>query len=526
MVKRESLFGVGVAVFMTAGCGDNGGGGSSAGTGTATTGQGSTSSAGETTGTPGTSTTSTSTTDTPTGGSDPTTGSSGVPDTTGGTTTATGGTTDATTDTTTGDSTGAVSGSSTGGGGCGACDQPNEKCVDDVCVTTCQGQDPDPCPMGQQCDIISGECQPLDAVCTLAGGYTACGATTCGPGTVCDGANECLPIAPCSAVACADGACWGALCSCMRKVDCQEPSAMLLNGPFSTEIGGIDFADDCNAWMVTLRSGPDYVRRLTPAGELTTWTGVANLNMGEVKILKRLTIPQLTQELPFSSGYTPPQPVEGLGEVAITYTCCPTCGCQANPPQGVARLDEMNVNNPLPIIIVAKATQGDGPFGSTAADAGPQGLTWGEDRVLYVGNSTNNGEYNSADLEKMIQDVVFTFDARVTASAPISPVHILVALDGGDVYRFNTKDLTAEFALDLMADVTAFSHDAFTGDVYASLSTLDVVRISPFTGEVTQFQKMPGKGRVAVSPSGKLWYTPVKYIANFPLSSWDLPMSF
>ena len=40
------------------------------------------------------------------------------------------------------------------------------------------------------------------------------------------------------------------------------------------------------------------------------------------------------------------------------------------------------------------------------------------------------------------------------------------------------------------------------------------------------FDTMPGKGRVAVSPSGKLWYTPVKYINNLPLSSYPLPDSF
>ena len=219
-----------------------------------------------------------------------------------------------------------------------------------------------------------------------------------------------------------------------------------------------DFADDCNAWMVTLRSGPDYVRRLTPAGVVTTWTGVANLNMGEVKVLRRLTIPQLKHALPLADHPAPPKPVEGLGEVAITYTCCPSCGCQVNPPQGVARLDEMNVNNPLPIIIVAKATQGTGPFGNTAADAGPQGLTWGEDRVLYVGNSTANGEYNTANLDKMTQEVVNVFNARVTASAPISPVHLLVALDGGDLYRFNVLTKQADFALDLMANVTSLIH--------------------------------------------------------------------
>ena len=145
---------------------------------------------------------------------------------------------------------------------------------------------------------------------------------------------------------------------------------------------------------------------------------------------------------------------------------------------------------------------------------------------MYVGNSTNNGEYNTANLDKMTQDIVYTFNARVTASAPISPVHLLVALDGGDVYRFNTLTKQAEFALDLMADVTSLSHDPFTGDVYAGLSTLDVVRIEPFTGTFEVFAMMPDKGRVAVSPSGKLWFTPVKWVNDLQLTSWPLPASF
>ena len=151
---------------------------------------------------------------------------------------------------------------------------------------------------------------------------------------------------------------------------------------------------------------------------------------------------------------------------------------------------------------------------------------WGRGRVLYVGNSTANGEYNSADLDKMEQAVEFKFAARVTASAPVSPVHLLVALDGGEVYRFNVLTKQAELVIDLMSDVTSLSHDAFSGLVYAGLASFDVVEIHPFTGEVATFQKMPGKGRVAVSPSGKLWYTPVKYIQNLPLSAWDLPNSF
>ena len=146
--------------------------------------------------------------------------------------------------------------------------------------------------------------------------------------------------------------------------------------------------------------------------------------------------------------------------------------------------------------------------------------------MLYVGNSTANGDYNSANLDKMEQAVEAKFVARVTASAPISPVHLLVALDGGQVYRFNVLTKEAELAVDLMSDVTSLSHDAFSGLVYAGLASLEVVEIEPFTGEVAAFNKMPGKGRVAVSPSGKLWYTPVKYLQNLPLSAWDLPNSF
>lgn len=405
--------------------------------------------------------------------------------------------------------------------GCGACDEPNQECVDDVCVTSCQGQDPSPCPGDQVCDVVSGACKAASDPCTVAGDEAACGDKGCGPGSVCDGVGECLPIAPCSDVACtSDGHCWGTFCKCERSVECTEPGADLLNGEFSTDIGGIDFADDCNAWMVTLRSGPDYLRRLTPDGALTTWTGVANLNMGEVKVLKSLTLPGLKKPPPKGTSA-----VEGLGEVAITYTCCPTCGCQADPPQGVARLNEADVQNPLPIIITATATQGAGPFGSTGADAGPHGLTWGKDRVLYVGNSSENGQFNTADLEMGVQDIVYTFDARVTASAPVSPVHLLVALEGGAVYRFNTTTKQAEFVIDLMADVTGLSHDSFTGDVYAGLADLKVVRLSPFTGAVAEFQTMPGKGRVAVSPSGKLWFSPIRYLNDLPISAWDLPTS-
>ena len=413
----------------------------------------------------------------------------------------------------------------TGPAGCGACSEPNQQCVDDQCVTLCQGQEPDPCPEGQVCDVISGTCHALADACTLAGASEACGDRQCGPGSVCDGQGTCVPVAPCADVACTSaGACWGAACACDRPIECQDPSLEQLNGPFAEKIMGIDFADDCTAWMVTLRSGTDYLRRLRPDGELTEWPGVSNLDMGEVKVLRRLTIPQLHEAPPVASGpVAPPQPVEGLGEVAITYTCIG--GCFGDIIQGVARLVEDDPDDPLPIVIPATETMGGGPFMAPVADAGPQGLTWGEDRVLYVGNSTANGEYNTADLVQATVAVVHNFPARVTASAPVSPAHLLVAVEGGALYRYNVLTKESALVTELGAHVTGLSHDSFSGLVYASMSSLEVLALEPFTGVFEVFATMPDKGRVAVSPSGKLYYVPAKYLQaqEGMIQSWDLP---
>ncbi|MFV8749354.1 hypothetical protein ACNOYE_02255 [Nannocystaceae bacterium ST9] len=395
----------------------------------------------------------------------------------------------------------------------------------------CQG-DPMACEPGTVCDVISGDCVPPETACTLAGPSVECGDVQCGPGSVCDDQGACIPIAPCGQVACEGAQCWGDACVCDRQISCNTATAELLNGSFATDIFGLDFADDCNAWMVTLRSGTDYLRRMTPAGDLTEWPGIANLNMGEVKVLKAIN-PQFPApgiddvQSPF--GPDQPHTVGGddLGEVAITYTCCPSCGCQANPPQGVARLIEGDPQ-PLPIVLPGIPTQGNaGPFANTAADAGPMGLTWGDDLQLYVGNSMANGNFDTADLAMGTQDMLAQFDSRVTAAAPISAVHLLVALDTGELLRFNTAINSITFVVDLEVGVTSLSHDSFTGKVYAGLSDLGVVEVDPFTGEFTDFQTMPGKGRVAVSPDGKLWYVPAKYAGgNLPLSNWDLPSSF
>ena len=438
------------------------------------------------------------------------------------------GTTDAPTSTTTDAPTTSVADTSSGGDDCTFCDGPNQRCVDGVCETTCQGQLPDPCAAsGQVCDHISGECVDAGGACVLSGEYTSCGGQLCGPGSVCDDQGECLPFPPCAGVACSDdGACWGTFCSCERSIDCEPPADDLLNGPFSTEISDLEFADDCTAWMVTLRSGTDYLRRLTPEGEVTEWAGVSNLNMGEVAVLKALTPPPgAAVPLPLGAGTVPPppEPVKGIGEVALTYICCSTCGCFTDPPQGVARLVEDDMAEPLPLVIPAVVTDSTGPFGSSGADAGPFGLTWGIDRVLYVGNAEGNGNLHTADLEMETQQQISMFDARVTAAAPLTEVHIAVATLGGTVYRYNVVTNAATEIASLGEDVTNMSFDAFSGLLYVSLRSFEVVTLEPFTGVTAPFQTMPARGRVTVSPNGRLYYSPIGILDAQPISSWDLP---
>lgn len=444
----------------------------------------------------------------------------------------------ATTDETTGPSTDPTTGPGTdpttqadtgtdAGGDCTFCDGPNERCVEGQCETTCQGQQPDPCGPAQVCDHISGECVDPAAACVLSGDFTPCGARQCGPGSVCNDQGECIPYPPCAGVACTDeGDCWGSFCSCERSIDCEPPSDELLNGPFSTEISDLEFADDCTAWMVTLRSGTDFLRRITPDGELTEWPGVSNLNMGEVAVLKALTPPPAAAvPLPLGAGTVPPppDPVEGIGEVALSYICCSTCGCFTDPPQGVARLNEDDMANPLPLVIPAGVTDSTGPFGSAGADAGPFGLTWGIDRVLYVGNAVANGDLNTADLETETQQVISTFDARISAASPLTEVHIMVATLGGSIYRYNVVTNAGTLVASVGEDVTNMAFDAFSGLLYVSLRNFDVITLDPFTGETAPFQTMPARGRVTVSPNGRLYYSPIGILDGQPISSWDIP---
>ena len=143
--------------------------------------------------------------------------------------------------------------------------------------------------------------------------------------------------------------------------------------------------------------------------------------------------------------------------------------------------------------------------------------------MLYVGNSTQAGDLNSANLDDQTQEVLTPMPERIHAAAAVSDVHLLVAIEGGSVYRYNTETQESEFVIDLMSDVTSLSFDAFSGLVYAGLQNLDVLVIEPFSGEISDFDVMPSIGRVTVSPNGQLWFVPAKFVQQNSISAWDLP---
>lgn len=417
---------------------------------------------------------------------------------------------------------------------CLFCDSVEDLCLGGECVPRCSGVSPDPCGPAQVCDVITGQCHDPAQACTLAGETTACGDMRCGPGSICDGAGACIPYAPCAGVVCRDdGSCWGQACSCERPSDCVPPTAEALNGPFSHMVSDLAFADDCTAWMVTI-TGWDFVRRLTPDGMLTEWPGVSNLNMGEIEVLKALSPAGITAagEPPTTLKGPPPAAIEGIGDVALTYICCASCNCASNPKQGLARLDEGNPDGELPLVIEATPSVGQGPFGAFWTDTGPFGLAWGQDRVLYIGNAAANGTLHTADLLTNTQSQIYKFPARVHAATSISAVHLMVALAGGELHRFNTKTLASELVLVLDADITSLAFDPLTARVFASLRTFDVMEVDPMTGASSVFSTMPGRGRVAISPDGQLWYSPMYFLFAVasqpvpPIMAWPLPQGF
>ncbi len=396
---------------------------------------------------------------------------------------------------------------------------PGEVCQSGTCASDCGDPEAVACGDGRVCDFASGQCADAGASGILTGEGQRCGDSgpLCLPGSECTLDGTCEVAPPCSALACnADrSVCWGHSCLAARPAGACTPAPLdrmnmddFLRGG---DGGAFDFEldDACNAYVVTMISGTDYLRQLAPDGTLTEWDGVTNLNMGEVAV-RRLPGGE------FGTG-------DGLGQVALTYICCATCGCVSSDPQGVARLDRTGSTS-LPMVIVASPSTGMGPFQSPQLDTGPYGLTWGRDNTLYVGNVDGQGDLVRADLDTGDTATVHTLPARIHASAVFDVRSLLVATDEGVTYRVATDSDAVQPWADIGEDVTSLVRDPFTGHVFISVTSSRILEYAPDGTMLGELDPAPAsRGRLAYSPDGSLYYLISGFPTRAELLRYELP---
>lgn len=409
------------------------------------------------------------------------------------------------------------------------CTAPGQSCRDGKCIDDCRPPGAVPCPSGTVCnvsDAAPGKCVKPTDPCVIASVGQKCGSQVCGAGTLCDGAGGCYAALPCKSVECKGTTCWGSSCPCTRPSALCTPAPLgkagdvgTLNdfaftrcGPHAPCDGGIqslDFDQACNAWAVTTISGPDYLRSIDPAGKVTEYTGLTNLDMGEVSAIHG-------RKGEFGTS---------LKDVALTYTC--VCGCtpDATNQQGVAQLEL--ATGKLPFRIPSKKlTNGKGPFGLPCVDGGPFGLSWGLDQVLYVGNVETNGDFYAADLADGSTKLVHTFPNRVHASAPFDKIHMIVALEGGEVWLQPILGSTASpnKLVTLATHVTSIVRDPWSGRLYAELGDKTIVSFTAEGTGVTTFQTAPAQGRIAIAPDGFLYHVTLGWPKTLSeIVRWPLP---
>jgi hypothetical protein len=397
---------------------------------------------------------------------------------------------------------------------CGA----GEVCEAGGCAADCGDPRALACGEGTTCDYATGRCAAEGTAGILSGEGEVCAGTgaRCLPGTECTLDGRCVAAPPCTAMRCTpnDSTCWGRSCFAARPAGACAPATLERMNEDDFVRGGdggatdLELDDACNAYTVTTISGTDYLRQLAPDGTLTVWNGVTNLNMGEVAALRR-------PGGEFGTGE--------LGEVALTYVCCASCGCVGSDPQGVARLDREGATS-LPMVITAMPSPGSGPFGQPALDTGPFGLTWGRDRRLYVGNVTAQGDLVRADLDTGATLEVHRLPARIHASATFDPRSLLVAVEGGEVYRVSTEGAEQVRWAELGEDVTSLVRDPFTGRVYASLRSARIVELAADGALLRELEPAPsGRGRLAYAPDGALYHLVLGWPTRAEVTRYELP---
>jgi hypothetical protein len=413
------------------------------------------------------------------------------------------------------------------------CKKPGEACLGGAaCEIDCRRPDAVPCAAGTVCDVSDaspGKCVDAGGACVTTSAPEACGDRICGPGAACTGDGKCYARVPCNSVECDAKGCWGTECACSRAPGCSPaPLGMpgdkgtLHDDAFRKGLVDLEFDPACGAWGVTLISGPDYLRSIDPTGVVTTYPGVSNLNMGEVSVLQQIVVPKSGKPTP------PPDPPTATGlDVALTYICCATCGCQlGSTPQGVAHFDAMT--SMLPLVIPSKTfTTGMGPFNATGFDTGPAGLSYGTDRVLYVGNVDVNGDYYRLDLASTSQTLVTTFASRVYASAPFDAITMLVALEGGEIRSLRLKDGSSTLWTTSDNPVVGMVRDFFDGSVYVSRRD-DTIWKYDAAGTGALFQTAKNPARISIAPDGYLYglEIPPPFGDQTPtVARWQLPLT-
>jgi hypothetical protein len=427
-----------------------------------------------------------------------------------------------------GSATGGAS-STTGGGTCPQtpCTEPGQACVGGECLSDCRQSGAVPCGTSKLCDVSDanpGKCVSSGTACVTSSPPETCGTLVCGPGSACDGNGHCYPRVPCQGVSCDTAGCYGTECVCTRPASCAAAAignpgdtGTLQDPAFIQGLVDLQFDPTCTAWGVTLVSGPDYLRSVTPTGTVASIAGVTNLNMGEVAVLQHLaTITSVVK--PFGDPST---------DVALTYICCSTCGCQlGSTPQGVAHFDAATMAIPL-VIPSSTYTTGVGPFGSAGFDTGPAGLSYGTDLVLYVGNVDANGDYYSLDLASQKQTLVTTFPARVYASTPFDAVNQLVALEGGALTLLDILHAKSTAFATSSSPVTSVTRDFFDGSTYVARKDNGIWRYDA-AGNGALFQTAKNPSRIAISPDGWLYALeiPSPFADVTPtIERWQLPQT-
>lgn len=409
------------------------------------------------------------------------------------------------------------------------CSAPGSVCRGGACVADCRFAGSVACGSGDACDYTDGKCKPPSTACFLPGVFEPCGDTrSCGPGLMCDGKGSCvLAGMGCSGDACdTTGRCWATDCPCARpaprcttatldQLNQADFAGSPVNDRDSEGAFDLDFDDVCTAYAVTMISGPDYLRQLTPDGKLTSWTSTTNLNMGQVAVLR-----------------VPNGEFKELGDVAATYICCASCGCVETGEDGrlgVVHLDRSSTTRPLPNVLPAKATSGSGPFGTPTLDTGPYALTWGADKALYAGNIETNGDFVRVDLAAKTTKNVSTFIGRVTAAAIYDLTRLLVATEGGKVVLLTTATGDRKEWASLPGHVTSLRRDKFTGRVYAEVATKPP-QILELAGDGTGakvFATPPRLGRITIAPDNHLYhlsvFPEVFWKAKTSIVRWPLP---